>query len=131
MKPAHIEFHEDHLSLKLEGVHAAEAMRRAVIVPYSTIENAEVRAPEWPGFVDHYTVGAFLPGVVARGTFVEWNGRRRFLDIDRKTQQALTLKLQDHADFDEVTVDLPDAGLALDAVSKHRTIAPSLPPVFE
>ena len=131
MKPATLEFHHDHLALKLEGVHAAEAMRRAIVVPYSTIGNAEVQEPEWPGLVDHYQVGSFLPGVLARGTFVEWSGRRRFLDIGRDTKRALTIKLSGHPEFDEVTVDLPDPGAALDQVARHKTIAPAIPPVME
>lgn len=131
MKPPRVEFRNDHLILKLEGVRSVEAARRAIVIPYSTIENAEVKTPHWPGVMDGWKYGAHLPGLVARGTFVAWSGRRRFLDIDRKTKQALTLRLEGHAEFDEVEVDVPDAGEALGEIAKHRQIAPGLPPVYE
>lgn len=131
MKPAKVEFHTDHMVVKLEGIRRAEAMRSAVVVPYSTIGNADVAPPDWPGLVDNYRVGAFLPGVLARGTFVGWNGKRRFFDIDRGTKQALRIHLEGHAEFDEVEVDLENAGNALDELSRHKAIAPRLPPIYE
>lgn len=131
MKPAAVEFHSDHLVVQMEGIHAVETMRRAVVIPYSTIGNAAVREPKWPGLVDNYRMGSFVPGVVARGTFVEWNGRRRFLDIGRDTKAAFTLELEGHPEFNEVAVDLPDPGEALNELSKHKTISPPIPLVYE
>lgn len=129
MSSPRIEFHEDHLAIRLEGMQRVEAMRRAVVVPYGTIENAQVAPPSWPG-ITTVRVGTHVPQLVACGSFHE-NAQWRFLDIRRETHEALTLYLKDHAEFDELTLDVPDAGRVLDEISRHAHVAPTIPPVLE
>lgn len=129
MPSPRVEFHQDHLAICLEGVQRVEAMRRALVVPYATIENAEVGAPGWPGLTT-IRVGTHVPQIVACGAFHD-NAQWKFLDIRRETKQALTLHLKDHAEFDEVTLDVPEPGQLLDEVAKHARIAPPIPHVLE
>lgn len=131
MSPPRVEIHTDHLLIKLEGVDRVAAMKGSLVVPYSTIASAAVASPEWPAVVTPWRLGTHLPGVVAKGTFREWNGRRRFLDIDRGTKHALKLQLHGHPDYDEVELDVADAPQVVAAVAKHRPESMTPPPVYE
>ncbi|MFA5861034.1 MAG: hypothetical protein WDA16_05005 [Candidatus Thermoplasmatota archaeon] len=131
MTHAHIEAHEDHLVIQLDRMNSVGALRRNLVVPYSTIVDAAVGDPKWPTLLGQRRVTTFVPGVRALGAFTEWSGRRRFLDIGRDTRSALKLRLDGHPEFDEVEVDATDAESAVAEIGRHRADALQRPPVLE
>lgn len=132
MKPPRVELQKDHLVVRLEGLAAVSSLRRTVLVPYSTIENAEVGEPRWPRAREQARwLGTLVPGRLAQGSFVQRGGQRRFVDLERDASQALTIRLSGHPEYDEITLALPDAGEVLQEISKHAAVAPAIPPTFE
>ena len=131
MKTSRVEIHDDHLLIKFEGMTGVAAMKRVLVVPYSTIASAGVEKPHWPGVLDVRT-GTHLPGRLALGSFKGWtSGERRLLDLHRGTTQALKLKLDGHPEYDEVELDVPSAGEVVQAVAQHRPRAMRSPPARE
>lgn len=131
MNHARVEVHDDHLLVKLEGLHGVGAFRRSLVVPYSTISSASIESPHWPGLVDNVRVGTFVPRVLALGAVRTWQGERRLYDIDRSTTQALTLRLEGHPEFDRVELDVQDAARVVEAVAHHRPEHVRGPPARE
>jgi hypothetical protein len=131
MKTSRVEIHDDHLLIKFDGITGVAAMKRALVVPYSTIASAGVEKPQWPGVLD-VRAGTHLPGRLAVGTFKGWtSGERRLLDLHRGTTQALKLKLDGHPEYDEVELDVPSAGDVVQAVARHRPGSMRSPPPKE
>lgn len=131
MNSSRVEIHDDHLLIRFDGTAGVAAMRRSLVVPYSTIASAAVEQPHWPGVLD-VRAGVNVPGRLAIGSFREWSsGERRLLDIHRGTTQALKLKLDGHPEYDEVELDVPSAGEVVQAVAKRRPPATRTPPARE
>jgi hypothetical protein len=113
--------HDDHLRVKLDRTASIATLSGDILVPYTTIASVDVVAPEWPPFFPPWRVGIHMPGFVARGTFGRsFRGRRRFLWFDRKTRRVLRLRLEGHARFEEISLDLPDAERMRDEIDARR-----------
>lgn len=109
MKDPRVEIRPDHLLLRLDGAASALAPRREVVVPFSDIVDATTEAPRWPSLAGQWQIAAYVPGVIAVGDFHEWNGKRRLLALDRHTKRSLTLRLEGHPAYDEITIQSEDA----------------------
>lgn len=114
------ELNADHLRVKLDPASRILGVAGSFVVPYSTVAQAEVVEPKVPGIFDQWLHGLHLPGKVARGRFIGWKGRRRFLWFDAKTTRALRLELRGHPAYDEVLVDIPDPDAALKRIEAAR-----------
>jgi len=94
-------------------------MRRALVVPYSTIAfGGRSKSPNGPGVARLCGRERNLPGRLALGTFkAGWTSGRAgpFLDLHRGTTQPLKLKLDGHPEYDEVELDVPSAGEVVQA----------------
>lgn len=111
--PVALEYKSDHLLVRLVGSSVLTAARRTIVVPYSDILAAGVDAPRWPSMVKEWRIGTHMPGYIAHGYFATWNGKhRRFLHYDRRTTRVLTLRLEGHPDFDEISVEVRDPDAA-------------------
>ncbi|HVM45731.1 MAG TPA: hypothetical protein VM582_07320 [Candidatus Thermoplasmatota archaeon] len=111
--PVALDYKSDHLVVRLVGSSVLTAMRRNVVVPFSDITRVEVEAPQWPSLVKEWRVGTHLPGVIAHGLFSTWDGtRKRFLHYNKGTARVLTLHLEGHPDFHEISVEVRDPDAA-------------------
>lgn len=107
--PVALDYKSDHLVVRLVGPSVLASLRRNIVIPYSDIREVLIEEPRWPSIVKEWRIGTHLPGVVAQGLFSTWNGKhRRFLHFDRNTTRALTLRLEGHPDFHEVSVEVRD-----------------------
>jgi len=132
MNHANVEPHEDHLVIRLDALHSVAALRRQIIVPYSTIAEARVGDPEWPAFFTNLRNGTHVPGLIALGSFRGIvTGERAFVDLARDTKRALTLKLDGHPEYDRVEVDARGTEEALHELGRHRANVGVRPPVYE
>lgn len=131
MNASRVEIRDDHLLIRFDGPAGVAAMRRSLVVPYSTIASAGVEKPHWPGVLD-VRAGVNVPHRLAIGSFKGWtSGERRLLDLHRGTTQALKLKLDGHPEYDEVELDVPSAGEVVHAVARHRPASMRSPPPKE
>lgn len=131
MNTSRVEIHDDHLLIRFDGTAGVAAMKRSLVVPYSTIASAALAQPHWPGVLD-VRAGVNVPRRLAMGTFKGWtSGERRLLDLHRGTTQALTLKLDGHPQYDEIELDVPSAGEVVHAVAQHRPASMRSPPARE
>lgn len=119
------EFHHDHLLVKLDPRASVVGIAGSFLVPYSTVASAEIVEPEIPGLFDQWLHGLHVPGRVARGRFIDWRGKRRFLWIDTRTPRALRLTLRGHPAYDELLIDVPDPESSLQRVEDARRRAGS------
>ncbi|GEM_PF-3587252 len=126
---ASIDVREDHLLIELHGIDQVAAMRRTLLVPFSTIEGAACEAPAWPR-LGSVRMGTHVPGRIAAGAFKEGAGRR-FVDIGRDTRQTLRLTLHNHPEFDEVEVATDEPERIVGEVARHRPESVQRPPVYE
>lgn len=107
--PVAVEYYSDHVVFRMVGPAAVSSLRRTVLVPYSRIREARVERPPWPSMVREWRVGAHVPGLLASGYFSTWDRRRRrFLHFDRGASHVLTLALEGHPSYDEVSLQLAD-----------------------
>lgn len=115
-----IDLLDDHVRVKLDRMASVATWSGDLTVPYSTIREVDVVAPEWPPFLPLWRVGVHLPNVVAKGRFrSSFRGPSRFLWIDRKTERVLRLRLEGHPQISEVSLDLPDAEALRDEIAKR------------
>lgn len=126
---ARIDVREDHLLIELQGVDQVAALRRTLLVPFSTIEGAACEAPAWPR-LGSVRVGTHVPGRIAAGTFRQ-HGHREFIDIARDTKQALRLSLRNHPEFDAVEIGTSEPERILGEVARRQPQAVSVPPAYE
>ena len=111
--PVGLEYKSDHLLVRLVGSSVLTSLRRSVVIPYSDIASAEVEPPRWPSMIKEWRIGTHLPHVIAHGLFSTWDGKhKRFLHYDRDTTRVLTIHLQGHPDFHEVSVEVRDPDAA-------------------
>ncbi|HUR69433.1 MAG TPA: hypothetical protein VM370_09320 [Candidatus Thermoplasmatota archaeon] len=111
--PVALEYKADHLLLRLVGRSALTSVRRSVVIPYSDIARVEVEAPRWPSMIKEWRIGTHWPNYVAHGLFATWDGKhKRFLHYDRDTTRVLTIRLEGHPDFNEVSVEVRDPDAA-------------------
>lgn len=111
-----VTFGKDHLRLDLPPAGGILAVRRSLIVPYSTIRDVRTGEPEWPGPFHLQRIGTFVPGHAALGSF--WiDGERRFYFF-LKGDRALILDLDEHP-YGEIVIGMPDPeALAADVKSQ-------------
>lgn len=118
--PVALEYKSDHLLVRLVGSSVISSLRRTIVIPYSDIRHAEVEEPRWPSMVKEWRIGTHLPGVIAHGLFAAWSGKpRRFLHFERKTTRVLTLHLEGHPDFEQVSVEVRDPEAAQKEISRR------------
>ncbi|HVL48821.1 MAG TPA: hypothetical protein VM889_09715 [Candidatus Thermoplasmatota archaeon] len=115
---ASIALERDHVRVALPPAARALALKRDILVPYSTIRESIATDAPWPG-IFAFRVGTHVPGVVCLGRF--WiDGEKRFYAFT-KGDRVLTLALDGH-DFDAIVVGAPDAdGLASAVRTKLRS----------
>lgn len=105
--PVALDYKSDHLVLRLVGRSVITAVRRNVVVPYSDIRRADVESPRWPSMLREWRIGTHIPNLIAHGLFATWNGaQKRFLHFDRETTRVLTIHLDGHPDFTEISVEV-------------------------
>jgi len=72
--------------------------------------------------VKEWRIGTHLPNVIAHGLFVPWTGgARRFVHFDRKTERVLTIHLDGHPDYAEVSVEVRDPDAAQKELQNRAT----------
>lgn len=119
--PVALDYKSDHLVVRMVGPAIFSTIRRSIVIPYSDIRDALVEAPRWPSVVKEWRLGTHFPGLVAHGTFVTWKGsHRRFLFYERSTTRALTIKLEGHPDFEEVSIEVRDPDAAQKELLSRR-----------
>lgn len=107
--PVSLDYKSDHLVIRLVGRSVITALRRNVLIPYSSISGVQVEAPRWPSAIKAWRIGTHLPGIIAHGTFTTWQQKhRRFCHFEKATRQVVTLRLSGHPQFDEVSIDARD-----------------------
>jgi hypothetical protein len=126
---ARVDVREDHLLIELQGIDQVAALRRTLVVPFSTIEGVACEAPEWPK-LGSVRVGTHVPGRIAAGAFRQ-DGGRQFIDIGRDTRQALRLTLRGHPEFDAVEIATDEPERIVGEVARHRPESVQRPPVYE
>lgn len=120
MREPSIQFTQDHIRVEMDRWTKLATVAGSFTIPYSTVQQASVEAPRIPGIADTWLHGLHLPGVVAKGRFLGWNGERRFLWIERASTRALTLKLVGHPQYDEVVLASADADAWLSRLEMIR-----------
>lgn len=115
-----VEMREDHVLVRIEGVPRLTTLRGSFSIPYSTIRKVDVEPPRWPGVLDHWRVGVHWPHGIARGTFTSWKGHRRFLWFDKKADRVLTIALEGHPDFDEVSIEMDDPEPVREEIERRK-----------
>lgn len=111
--PVALDYKSDHLVVRLVGNAVLTSLRRNVVVPYSDIRRVEVEAPRWPSMIKEWRVGTHLPNVIAHGLFSTWDMKqKRFLHFNKDTTRVLTLHLDGHPDFHEISVEVRDPDAA-------------------
>jgi len=111
--PVAIDYKSDHLVLRMVGRSVFSALRRNVVIPYSDIREALVEEPRWPSMIKEWRVGTHMPGLIAHGFFSSWDlKQKRFLHFGKETRRVLTLRLDGHPDFHEVSVEVRDPDAA-------------------
>ena len=124
MRDPRVELRSDHLLVHLEGPAAALAPHRDVVIPFSDIVDARAEPPQWPSATGQWQIATYLPGVVAVGDFHEWDGKRRLLAFDRSTKETLTIKLNGHPSFDEISVQVEGAAALADQLAQRSGHSP-------
>lgn len=105
--PVALDYKSDHLVVRLVGRSVLTTVRRNVVVPYSDIRRVDVESPRWPSMFKEWRIGTHIPNVIAHGLFVTWNGaQKRFLHFERDTARVLTIHLDGHPDFTEISVEV-------------------------
>ena len=118
--PVALDYKSDHLVVRLVGSSILTAVRRNIVIPYSDIRRVDVESPRWPSLVKDWRIGTHWPDKIAHGLFVAWNGgNKRFLHFDGKTDRVLTLHLEGHPDFHEVSVEVREPSAAQQELSKR------------
>lgn len=107
--PVALDYKSDHLVVRLVGRSVITSLRRNIVIPYSDIQGVDVESPRWPSMFKEWRIGTHFPNVIAQGTFTAWSGKpKRFVHFERSTERVLTLRLEGHPDFDEVSVEVRD-----------------------
>lgn len=89
-----VTFQQDHVRFDFPPAGGVLAVRRHILVPYSTVRDVRVEEAPWPSVVHFQRVGTHLPGVACLGTF--WvHGEKRFYFF-LKGDRVVTLDLEDH-----------------------------------
>lgn len=111
---------DDHVRVKLDRMASIATLSGDLTIPYSTVREVDVVAPEWPPFLPLWRVGVHVPGVVAKGRFrSSFREPTRFLWLDRKSQRVLRMRLDGHPQLSEVALDVPDAESLRDQIAKR------------
>lgn len=119
-KPA-IVVHADHLLVKFSGLDRIAGVVGTLMVPFSTIERAEVGPPEWPGLREAWGIGLRAPRLVLRGRIGKPLGPYdRFFWQDRGTTRVLRLRLRGHPKLREVHLDVDDPDGVLQRIEQAR-----------
>lgn len=120
--PVALDYKSDHLVVRLVGRSFLTAARRSIVIPYSDIRRVDVESPRWPTMFKEWRIGTHLPNVIAHGLFASWTGgQRRFVHFDRGTERVLTIHLEGHPDFAEVSVEVREPEAAQKELSKHAS----------
>ena len=107
--PVALDYKSDHLVVRLVGRSVLTALRRNVVIPYSDVKDARIEAPRWPSVVKEWRVGTHFPRLIAHGLFSTWDMKtKRFLHFEKDTARVLTIVLEGHPDFQEVSVGVRD-----------------------
>lgn len=118
--PVALDYKSDHLVVRLVGSSVLTTVRRSVVVPYSSLRRVDVESPRWPSVWKEWRIGTHVPGQIAHGLFVAWSGgHRRFVHFDKKTERVLTIHLEGHPDFHEVSVEVRDPFAAQKELQAH------------
>jgi hypothetical protein len=118
--PVALEYKSDHVVLRLVGSSFLTSARRSVVIPYSDIRRVDVESPRWPSLWKEWRIGTHVPGQIAHGLFATWNGaQKRFLHFDRGSERVLTIHLDGHPDFTEVSVEVRDPMAAQKELAQH------------
>lgn len=90
-----VTFGKDHLRFDFPPAGGILALKRNLIVPYSTIIDVRVEeTPPWPPVLHLQRIGTHVPGLACLGKF--WiRGAKRFYFFT-KGDRVLVLDLQDH-----------------------------------
>ena len=111
--PVALDYKSDHLVVRLVGASVLSALRRNVVIPYSDIRSVDVEAPRWPSMIKEWRIGTHIPNVIAHGFFSTWDMKhKRFLHYNKDSTRVLTLRLEGHPDFQEVSVEVRDPDAA-------------------
>jgi hypothetical protein len=111
--PVALDYKSDHLVVRLVGRSVVTSIRRNIVIPYSDIRRVEVEPPRWPSMWKELRVGTHFPGVIAHGLFTSWDLKhKRFVHFDKGSSRVLTLRLEGHPDFQEVSVEVRDPDAA-------------------
>lgn len=111
----------DHLLVEFHGLDRLAGLARRLMIPYSTIERAEVAAPEWPGAWDSFGIGLRAPPFILKGRVGRLLGPYdRFFWQDRGTKRVLRLHLRGHPKLREVHLDVEDPEGALASIERMR-----------
>lgn len=111
--PVALDYKSDHLVIRLVGRSVLSSLRRNVVIPYSDIRSVSIDAPRWPSMIKEWRIGTHIPGIIAHGLFSTWDLKhKRFLHYDRDSKRVLTLVLEGHPDFHEVSVEVRDPDAA-------------------
>lgn len=105
-----ITLNADHLRVTLSGMDAVAAVSRGFVVPYSTIKDVEVGAPEWPPALKTWGGGLRAPPFVLKGWVGDkpWGPFDRFFFQEKGTASVLRLRLENHPRFREVHLAVAD-----------------------
>jgi len=95
--PPVVELRDDHVLIRLEGGDALAALRRQIVVPYSTIMSVEAARPEWPALWTTVGLGLRAPPLVLKGTTRPWSKRQAFWFQDKGTKRVGRFHLDGHA----------------------------------
>lgn len=118
--PVALDYKSDHLVIRLVGPSVITAVRRNVVVPYSDIRRVDVESPRWPSLWKEWRVGTHVPGRIAHGLFAPWTGGpKRFVHFDKSTERVLTIHLEGHPDFQEISVEVRDPFAAQKELQSH------------
>lgn len=117
-----LEFNQDHMVVRFGGMDAFAGLARTILIPYSTIQTADVGAPEWPGLTKAWGAGLRMPPLVLKGSIGDkpLGPYDRFFWQDRGTNEVLRLKLVGHPRYREVHLDVEEARAALERVEEGR-----------
>lgn len=120
--PVALDYKSDHLVLRLVGNSVLTALRRNVVVPYSDIQRVDVESPRWPSMIREWHIGTHLPNVIAHGLFSTWDMKhKRFVHFNKGTTRVLTLWLDGHPDFQEISVEVRDPDAAQKELASRTT----------
>jgi hypothetical protein len=116
-----VEAHADHAIVRFSRTDKVLGVTGDIVIPYSTIERAEVGAPEWPSWRHAFGMGLRAPRLIVKGRIGKLLGPfDRFYWQDRGTTQTLKLWLHGHPKLREVHLDLDSPAGSLADIERQR-----------